>query len=198
MDWAIRLMETLGYPGIAIIVFLENLFPPIPSEIILPFSGFMTTTGAVDFVGATVASTTGSLLGAIALYALGGWFGRERIYRLVERYRRFLGVSPEQLSRAEHWFASYGSRTVFICRMIPILRSLISIPAGLVRMNLLHFSLYTLCGSLVWNTVLISLGALLGVSWPLVAVWVGHLQTGIGIAIIALAAALFVRRMKKR
>lgn len=191
-------METLGYPGIAIIVFLENLFPPIPSEVILPFSGFMTTTGTVHLVGVTVASTTGSLLGAIALYALGGWFGRERIYRFVERYQRYLGVNPEQVSRAENWFERYGSRTVFLCRMIPILRSLISIPAGLVRMNILRFSVYTVCGSLIWNTVLISLGALLGVSWPLVAVWVGHLQTGIGIVIIAVAVVLFVRYMKRR
>lgn len=198
VDWAIRLMETLGYPGIAIIVFLENLFPPIPSEVVLPFSGFMTTTGTVGFIGVTVAATTGSLLGAVALYALGGMFGRDRVYRFVERYQRYLGVKPEQVSRAESWFENYGSRTVFICRMIPILRSLISIPAGLVRMNVLRFSLYTLCGSLIWNTVLIALGALLGVSWPLVAVWVGHLQTGIGIVIIAVAVILFVRYMKRR
>src|SRR5690625_2007334 len=135
-------METLGYPGIAIIVFLENLFPPIPSEVILPFSGFMTTTGTVGLFGVIMASTVGSLLGAMALYALGGWFGRERIYRIVKRYQRFLGVKPEHVSRAETWFESYGSRTVFICRMIPVLRSLISIPAGLVRMNLVSFSLY--------------------------------------------------------
>src|SRR5690625_5078041 len=191
-------METLGYPGIAIIVFLENLFPPIPSEVILPFSGFMTTTGTVHLAGVIIASTLGSLLGAVALYAIGSWFGRERIYRIVSRYQRYLAVKPEHSTRAESWFEQYGNRTVFFCRVVPIMRSRISIPAGLVRMNILRFSLYTLFGSLIWNTTLILVGALLQASWPLVTTWVGYFQKFIIVAVIALAGILIGRYMIKR
>lgn len=191
-------METLGYPGVATIVLLENLFPPIPSEVVLPFSGYMTTTGTISIVGVIIAATLGSLLGAIALYSIGNWFGRERIYRIVTRYQRYLRVKPEHVARAESWFEQYGSRTVFICRMVPIMRSLISIPAGLVRMNLLRFSLYTLFGSLVWNTTLILIGALLGASWPLVAAWVGYFKTVTVIAIIATIGFLVARYIRKK
>src|SRR5690606_40170323 len=119
-------------PGIILVVLLENLFPPIPSEVILPFAGFLTTAGALTLPGVIAASTTGSVLGAIALYFVGNGFGRERIYRIVDRYQRLLTVTPEHVQRAEDWFTRYGAHTVFFCRMIPIMRSIISIPAGLV------------------------------------------------------------------
>jgi membrane protein DedA with SNARE-associated domain len=191
MDWTIRLMEALGYPGIVLIILLENPFPPIPSEVVLPFGGFMTTTGTVTFVGVMVASTLGSVLGAVALYGLGAWFGRERIYRFVGRFQRYLSVTPEDVKKAEGWFERYGSLTVFFCRMVPVMRSIISIPAGLVRMNLVTFSLYTLLGSLIWNAILVGVGALLGASWPLVTEWVGYYQDVV-IVVGAVVAVLVV------
>lgn len=191
MDWAIRLMETLGYPGIVLVVLLENLFPPIPSEVILPFAGFITTSGALTLPGVIAASTLGSVLGALLLYFAGAWFGRERIYRFVERYERYLTVSPEHVTRAEAWFERHGVVTVLLCRMVPIMRSIISIPAGLVRMNLLTFTVYTAIGALVWNTALAGIGALLGSSWHLVSQWVSYYQDLV-IAIGVLAVLAFV------
>lgn len=198
MDWAIELMEALGYPGVALLVLLENLFPPIPSEVILPFAGFMTTVHAVTIPGMVIASTLGSVLGACALYLIGAWFGRERIYRIVGRYERYLTVGPHHVRQAEGWFERYGPRAVFLCRLVPIMRSIISVPAGLVRMNVLTFAAYTLLGSLVWNTALVVLGALLGTSWPLVSEWLGYYQDAV-IAVGVLLVALFIlHQLRKR
>ncbi|HYF79765.1 MAG TPA: DedA family protein [Symbiobacteriaceae bacterium] len=197
MDWAIGLMEAFGYSGIVLIVLLENLFPPIPSEVVLPFGGFMTTTGTVTIAGVVAASTLGSLLGAIALYWIGAWFGQERIYQFVDRYQRYLSVTPKQLQQAERWFAETGTQTVFFCRMVPIMRSIISLPAGLVRMNLLTFSVYTLLGSLIWNTGLVVVGALLRASWPLVSEWVGYYQNLVVAVCILAVAVLIVQRLRK-
>lgn len=198
MDWATRLMEALGYPGIVLIVLVENLFPPIPSEVILPFAGFMTTQGTVHLVGVVAASTAGSALGAMALYFIGAWFGRERLYRFVERFQRILTVTPEHVRQAEDWFERYGGYTVFFCRMVPIMRSLISIPAGLVRMNLLSFTLYTSLGALIWNTLLAGVGALLGASWPLVTRWVGYYQDLVIVLGAAFGLVLLVTIWRRR
>lgn len=198
MDWATRLMEALGYPGIALAVLLENLFPPIPSEVILPFAGFMATQGAVNLPGVIAASTAGSAAGAVALYFLGALVGRERLFHIVERYQRILAVTPDHLRQAEEWFARYGGYTVFFCRMVPIMRSLISIPAGLVRMRLPTFLLYTSLGALIWNSVLVGFGALLGSSWPLVTRWAGYYQDLVLIACGVLAAALLVAAWRRR
>lgn len=197
MDWATQWMEALGYPGIVLIVLLENLFPPIPSEVILPFAGFMTTRGSVHLAGVIAASTAGSTAGAVALYFLGAWFGRERLYRFVDRYQRILTVTPDHLKKAEDWFARYGALTVFFCRMVPILRSLISIPAGLVRMNLLAFALYTSAGALLWNSLLAGVGALLGASWPLVTRWVGYYQDLVVVSGAALLLVLLAVKWKR-
>lgn len=199
VDLATRIMEALGYPGITLVVLVENLFPPIPSEIVLPFAGFMTTTGPMSVAGVVAASTLGSLLGGFALYALGAWFGAERIERFVERYQKYLTVTPHHVRQAQDWFERYGVYTVFFCRMIPIMRSIISIPAGLVRMNLVTFSLYTLLGSLIWNGVLVGVGAALGASWPLVSHWVGLYQDAVKIlgAIVLLALGIWILRPKR-
>lgn len=199
MHWTTRIMETFGYPGIALVVLIENLFPPIPSEIVLPFAGFMTTRGTLGIPGVTAAATVGSVVGAILLYWVGAWFGRERIYAIVARWGRWLTISERDVARTEEWFERYGTWTVFFCRMVPIMRSLISIPAGLVRMNLLVFALYTAVGSLIWNLALVSVGAALGAAWPLVTRWVGYYQDVV-LVILILAALVFLasRLMKKR
>lgn len=192
-------METFGYPGIALVVLIENLFPPIPSEVVLPFAGFMTTTSSMSVIGVIAASTTGSLLGGLVLYALGAWFGAERIEGFVERYQKYLSVTPGHVRKAHEWFERYGVYTVFFCRMVPIMRSIISIPAGLVRMNLLTFSIYTLLGSLIWNGALVGVGAALGASWPLVSEWVGLYQDVVKVAgiIAAMGLAIWIFRPKR-
>lgn len=201
MDWAITLMERLGYFGIFLLVLLENLIPPIPSEVVLPFAGFMTTTGVVRLAGVIGASAAGSVLGAVALYGLGLWIGRDRIQRIVERHQRWLGVTPDHLHEATRWFTRYGPAAVFLCRMVPIMRSIISIPAGLVRMPLFTFCLYTLFGSLIWNTALVGLGALLGASWRTVVTWITyyhHAVTVLAAVAFLIIAANFVRKRRIR
>ena len=167
MQWAMDLMQNLGYPGIILIVALENIFPPIPSEVILPFAGFLVARGSLSLAGVVIAATLGSMLGALVLYSAGWLIGRERIYRLT--CFRYSPVSEASLRRAGVWFFRYGPWTVFFCRMVPTLRSLISIPAGLARMRLLTFITYTFAGTFLWNTVLVGLGAALGTAWPKVA-----------------------------
>lgn len=198
MEWTTQIMEAFGYPGIVFVILVENLFPPIPSEIVLPFAGFMTTRGSLTLAGVIAASTLGSVLGAAALYWLGQWCGRERIYALVGRFGRLLTVSERDVQRSENWFAQYGTWTVFFCRMIPVIRSLISIPAGLVRMNLGPFLVYTAVGSLAWNLVLVGVGAALGTAWPTVTAWVGYYQNVVIVAVAAMLAVIGLVRLQKK
>lgn len=199
MDWTARVMEAFGYPGIILVILIENLFPPIPSEIVLPFAGFMTTQGSLTLFGVVLAATAGSVLGALALYGIGLWFGRERIYGIVRRYGRWLTLTEADVQRTEDWFERYGMWTVFFCRMVPIMRSLISIPAGLVRMNMGLFVVYTAIGSAVWNLVLVGLGAALGATWDRVSHWVSIYQDVV-IAVLLLGAAAFLlyRLLRRR
>lgn len=198
MEWATRLMESFGYPGIILIVALENLFSPIPSEVVLPFAGFLTTSGSLNLVGVIIAATLGSVLGALALYAVGRILGRERIYQIVRRFGRYLTIRDENVKQAEDWFSRYGGWTVFFCRMVPILRSLISIPAGLTEMRLAPFIAYTTAGTLLWNIFLVGVGATLGAAWPIVATWVGYYQDTVIIAGALAAGVLLWLRLRKR
>lgn len=199
MDWTTEIMEAFGYPGIILVILIENLFPPIPSEIVLPFAGFMTTQGSLTLSGVVVAATIGSVLGAIVLYGVGLWFGRERIYWIVRRYGRWLTITEADVQRTEDWFGRYGMWTVFFCRMVPVMRSLISIPAGLVRMNMGLFILYTAIGSAIWNVLLAGVGAALGAAWDRVSHWVNLYQDAvIALLLIAAAAFLLYRLVQKR
>src|SRR5690349_2022926 len=153
------LVERLGGPGAGLAVALENLFPPIPSEVILPLAGFAASQGRLHLGSAIAWTTAGSVVGALALYALGVAFGRARLRAIVARLPL---MKLSDLDRTEAWFARHGAATVFFGRMVPIFRSLISIPAGVERMPLGTFLLYTTLGSLVWNTTFVLAGYLLG------------------------------------
>lgn len=198
MDWATAFMERLGYVGIALIVLLENLLPPIPSEVVLPAAGFLTTSGSLSLAGVIIAATVGSVLGALALYWIGALVGRERIVRFVTRHQRWLTIGPQHVHKARSWFDTYGSRTVFLCRMVPILRSVISIPAGIARMRLLPFIIYTFFGSLIWNVVLAGLGALLGTSWQLVITWTSYYQNLVIVVGVVIAAIITFQWWRRR
>ncbi|MBA2175419.1 DedA family protein [Halobacillus locisalis] len=164
-NWITEIMEQYGYVGIFVMMCLENLFPPIPSEVILPFGGFMTTTSSLEWYAVIIVATTGSLTGALALYMVGILVGREKIEGFVLRWGHILRIQSSDLARADAWFERYGYWTVFLCRMVPLLRSLISIPAGMWKMNVTQFVLLTTIGSLIWNTTLILMGVWLGRSW---------------------------------
>ncbi|GAA3193454.1 DedA family protein [Actinocorallia longicatena] len=169
--WAAGVIETLGAVGVGLLILLENLFPPLPSELILPLSGFAASEGRVNVVAVAVAATAGSVAGALLLYGLGAWLGHERAYRLADRIPF---VDPADLDRATGWFRKHGGATVLFGRLVPVVRSFVSIPAGIERMPLTRFILYTTLGSAVWNTAFVALGYLLGSRWEEAGTYVGY------------------------
>lgn len=194
-EWAIRTVEALGYVGVAMVVALENLFPPIPSEIVLPLAGFVSATGPTSLAGMVLAATAGSLIGAFVLYGAAGAIGPVRLHGIVRRFGRWLGFEEADLTRSEQWFDDRATRAVLICRCIPLLRSLISIPAGFRRMPLGPFAFYTAVGSLIWNLVLITGGHLLGENWRRAGEPVEVLQQVVVYVLIAGMAWFIWRRM---
>jgi len=160
--WVVSVIEALGPVGVGLLVALENLFPPIPSEVVLPVAGYVASQGGMSLVWAIVAATIGALVGAWALYGLGAWVGRERIRRWLERIPL---MEVEDLDSAEGWFERHGGAAVLVGRCVPVVRSLISVPAGVERMNFARFTLYTLIGSALWNGGLVWAGNLLGSQW---------------------------------
>ncbi len=165
-EWVLNIVNQFGYVGVAFLIFFENVFPPIPSEVILTFAGFMSTYTSLTPPLLIVAATMGSLLGAIVLYGVGRCLSPERLECLLSgKIGRVLHLKSENLKTAMDCFLKQGKRTVFLCRCAPLLRSLISIPAGMSHMNMGAFLIYTTLGTLLWNTVLIYAGVLAGRSW---------------------------------
>ena len=187
-NWIITSMNRFGYLGVAGLIGLENIFPPIPSEVILTFGGFMTTCTDLTFTGVVVSSTIGSLIGAILLYGIGWILSYDKLCRILSgKTGKILHLYPEDIDKAVSWFDKRGNYTVFFCRFIPIVRSLISIPAGCAKMKMLPFLLLTTAGSFIWNTVLVYLGALAGKSWSKIA---GYMDTYSTIVLIILIIAV--------
>lgn len=164
-NWITSVMEQFGYVGIFLLIMLENIFPPIPSEVILTFGGFMTTTTNLSVAGVVVASTLGSVGGAVVLYGVGLLIDIRKVERIVERWGHILRLTKNDIHKANGWFSTYGMWTVFFCRFIPLIRSLISLPAGMAHMNFLVFLILTTAGTLIWNIVLVLIGAAVGESW---------------------------------
>lgn len=190
-DRVTETVETFGYVGVAFLVALESLFPPIPSEIVLPLGGFVAGRGDASYLGMVLAATIGSMVGAWVLYGISAAIGPVRLHALVVRYGRWLRMGEHDLRRAEIWFDRRSDAAVLIGRCIPLIRSIVSVPAGFRRMPLLRFSLLTAAGSTVWNAALIGAGALLGDRWEEVGNVVGLLQAAVVLAVVALVA-LFV------
>ena len=162
-NFIIEVMNSYGYIGIFFLIMLENVFPPIPSEVILTFGGFMTISSNMNIVGVVVASTLGSVLGACILYSIGKLLNKEKLIKIVKsKYWKLLRVKQKDIESADNWFDKKGNITVFFCRFVPIVRSLISIPAGMSDMPILKFIIYTICGSVIWNATLIYVGAFAG------------------------------------
>ncbi|HAA4753145.1 TPA_asm: DedA family protein [Listeria monocytogenes] len=199
--WITSIMADFGYIGIFVLIMVENLFPPIPSEIILTFGGFMTTVTSLNVVMVIIVATLGSVVGAIILYKVASYFGKERLTKIVLKYGRILRLKESDIERAESFFLKYGSWAVFLCRMIPLIRSLISIPAGMTKMKMSRFLILTTAGSLLWNTVLIGLGAVLGESWNEIVVFMDSFSTiiysVIAILVVVGLGFFFRARFKK-
>lgn len=195
----LHIMNTYGYLGVCFLIAIENLFPPIPSEVILPFTGFMTTYTKMTVFGAVVFSTIGSMIGAIVLYRIGMALTPKKLTALFEKkWMKILGFEKEDLEKTLMWFEKRGKKAILIGRCVPIIRSLISIPAGMAQMNLAQFYIYTLIGSAIWNVLLISLGAMLGASWELISIYVSRYSTFIKIGLFVIAVICIYRYMKKR
>ncbi len=165
-EFILSMMNQFGYIGVFLLIAIENIFPPIPSEVILLFGGFMTTYSELNIIIMIIFATLGSLIGAIILYYIGRLLNKERLKKIISgRIGRILRLKNSDIDKADQWFDTKGNKTVFFCRFIPIVRSLISIPAGMSEMSLGKFFLYTTFGSLIWNSTLIVIGALVGEKW---------------------------------
>lgn len=162
----LSIMEQFGYLGVFLLIAIENIFPPIPSEAVLLFGGFMTTHAELNIILMIMFATLGSVVGAIALYYLGKVFNKERLKKFVSgKIGKILRLKTEDIDKADKWFDEKGNKTVFFCRFIPIVRSLISIPAGMSEMPMGKFLIYTIAGSTIWNTVLLVMGSVVGENW---------------------------------
>ncbi|NBE97494.1 DedA family protein [Nonomuraea sp. KC401] len=189
-------MESLGAPGAGLAIALENIFPPLPSEVILPLSGFTASKGELGLFEVLLCTTLGSVLGALALYWVGAALGRERTLALAARLPL---VKTSDIEKTEAWFDRHGRKTVFFGRMIPVFRSLISIPAGVERMPLPTFTLLTTAGSLIWNTIFVMAGYLLGRHYAVVETYVGAgSYVVIGLVVLAIVVFVGVRLAERR
>lgn len=202
-DWIIQIMNQFGYLGILLLIAVENIFPPIPSEVILTFGGFMTTYTSMNIWGVILFATIGSLLGAIILYGIGRWFTPQRFEQWLDgRWGKILHLKKEDIFKATEWFSKRGRLTVFFCRFIPVVRSLISIPAGISRMNLWYFFILTTIGTLIWNIVLVYLGAIAGASWGKIAAYMDAYSDAtivvIGTLGVLLIVLFYVKTFSKR
>lgn len=193
-------MEQFGYFGVAFLILIENLFPPIPSEVILTFGGFMTTSTELNIPWMIVAATVGAVGGAAILYGVGTLLDVERLDKIIDKYGNILRITHEDIHKADSWFDRYGFWTVFICRFVPLIRSLISLPAGMANMNFGIFLLFTTIGTLIWNTVLIYLGAAVGSQWETIVHYM-DIYSNIAyviIAIIGIAVIIWYIRKRKQ
>lgn len=199
----LSIINDFGYLGIIVLIALENIFPPIPSEVILTFTGFITLTSDLTILGSTLAATLGAVLGAVALYLIGSWLTPTRLSRFVHsKLGRLLRFKEADIQKAEHFFIKHGAKTVFFGRFVPVVRSLISIPAGMTKMSLSKFAILTTIGTLIWNVILISLGHFAGNAWTQVSATVDSFSTivTIGLAAIVLIGfiTIYFKRQKKQ
>jgi len=195
--WAEGIISTLGYPGLYLVMFLENVFPPIPSEAVLPLAGSLTLVGRFSIPLVTLVGMLGSLTGAFLFYGLGRWLGEPRVRLLIGKYGKYALLTTEDWDKSLSWFRRYGDWVIFFGRMVPIVRSLISIPAGISSMNLFKFVPLTIVGTALWSFLLSMGGRLLGEQWPLIADWIDAYQNVVLILGILVIAGFVLLRLPK-
>ena len=197
--WVQDVIEQLGYLGVALLVVLENVFPPIPSEIVLPFAGFVAQQGSESVVLMILAATVGSVVGALIMYWIAAIIGDERLHAFTRRFGKWVQIREADLTRAEEWFDRHAMSAVLVGRCVPLIRSVVSIPAGFRRMKLIPYIAYTFLGSLVWNIALVGAGAVLGENWERVEPVVATFQWIVIVVILAgLARVAYVVVQRRR
>lgn len=196
LDFAIKLVESLGIFGAGLFIAIESIVIPLPSELVLLLSGFNVSTGEFSFLPLWITTTIGSLIGALVLYSLGFGFSRNRLQRIVSRYGKYLGVTESDLNKTFTIFERYGSAVIFIGRLFPLIRSLVSIPAGLARMNLIKFSLLTLAGSSIFNAIWIFIGIQLGDKWRDAEDWANALNLIVNIGLVLVVTVIVARAIR--
>lgn len=194
-SWIKTIIESFSYPGIMLLMLLENVFPPIPSELIMPLAGFLTTNGTLTLGGLIVAGTLGSVAGAIVLYYVGRQIGGERLRAWSDRHGRWVGLSSADLDKSDEWFKRHGGKTVLLGRLVPGVRSLISIPAGVSKMDLRVFLVYTTLGSAGWTAALAYAGRLLGNKYEQVEHVIGPVST---VIVVGIVVTLVIRGFRQR
>lgn len=197
-QWVISTMSSLGYVGIALLMFLENLFPPIPSELIMPFAGFTIAKGNMEFVPAVVAGVLGTVLGAFPWYYLGKLVSEERLEHLADKYGKWITVSSKDIKKANEWFNRHGVKAVFFGRLVPGVRTLISLPAGINNMSLGIFLIYSTIGTTLWVVFLTSAGYFLGDNYEKVDEWLGPVSKIVLLSLIILFVIWIVRKRNRR
>lgn len=197
LDWITSTINSLGYLGIALLMFVENIFPPVPSEIIMPLAGFTVTQGKLSLVYVIVARMVGSVLGALPWYYVGKQLGEDRLKKFADKYGKWLTLSGKDIDKSKQWFDKHGGIAVFFCRLVPGVRTLISVPAGIDKMHLVPFLLYSTLGTGLWVGLLTYAGFVLGQNYKLVEKFLGPASAVILIALIV-AFCIWVARRKKK
>ena len=190
-DWIVGTVSSSGYLGIVMLMFLENVFPPIPSEMIMPLAGFVAARGELNVVLVVLAGVVGSLLGALPWYYAGRWLGEERLTRLAERYGRWLGIEPDDVGKAVRWFERHGGAAVLLGRLVPAVRTLISAPAGIARMPMPLFLLYSTIGTAAWTAALAGAGYILEAQYTRVAEY----MDGASMVVVAAIVLIYIYRV---
>ncbi|HPO15287.1 MAG TPA: DedA family protein [Candidatus Hydrogenedentes bacterium] len=191
--WIEHIMEVLGYPGLVLMMALESMVAPVPSEIVMPFAGFLIVKGTFSIAGGIIASSLGTILGSLISYYMGKWGG----YPLVIRFGKYLLLDREHLDFTVRWFEKRGEITILICRFIPVVRHLISIPAGVGNMNIIKFSIYTLVGGTIWNTILLFAGIWLKDHWGIIHEYSSQIDK-IVVAILVIGGVWWVWKQLQR
>jgi membrane protein DedA with SNARE-associated domain len=185
-SWITSTIESLGYAGVVFLMFLENLFPPIPSEVVMPLSGYTAAQGQLSIIGVIVAGTLGSVLGAVFWYYVARWLGEDRLKSWTRRHGRWITLGPRDVDKADDWFDRYGGWVVFFGRVIPTVRTLVAIPAGLFGMNVWFYLVLTTVGSAIWTAALALLGWWLGSSWKTIGTYIDPVTYVIMAAIVVI------------
>jgi membrane protein DedA with SNARE-associated domain len=198
VEWITNLMQSLGYLGIALLMFLENLFPPIPSELIMPLAGFTAAKGEMALAPAIAAGVIGTMLGALPWYYIGKVLGEESIKQWLDRHGKWLGISAKEIDQSKRWFYRHGNKAVFFGRLVPGIRTLISLPAGFSNMPMAQFLIYSTLGTTAWVSLLTFAGYLLGDHYDLVDEYLAPVSKLVLLALLIAFGVWVIRRLRGR